>query len=224
MFNEAARVANSRGYVLRIHATRTTDSDKNPLLYEKKVNYMREIFPRYKDYIKEDNSNSIAELLSFLSKDYANVVIVCGEDRVEDYNKLAERLNIDIEVVSAGRRDPDSDGVEGMSASFMRACVKEGDFTSFRTGLPSSVEVSKARTLFEDIRRGMGIKDKYVPVALDRSPEREKFYSGELVKEGDTVVTKSGQRGKVSVVGANYVIVESDGKKSRHWAKDIKRV
>lgn len=225
MFNEAARVANSRGYVLRIHATRSSDSEGNPLLYEKKIAHMRDLFPRYRDYIREDNSNNIVELLTQLSKSFSNVVIMCGEDRVDDYNTLVERLNIKIEVVSAGRRDPDAEGVEGMSSSYMRRCVKEGDFTNFMTGLPSNTDHDKGRTLFEDVRRGMGIRERYVPVALERSEEREKFYSGELVNENDLVeIVKTGEQGRVRVIGANYVIIESNGAQQRHWAKDIKRV
>ena len=41
-----------------------------------------------------------------------------------------------MEVVSSGDRDPDSDGVEGLSSSRMRLAAAEGDFKTFRAGLP----------------------------------------------------------------------------------------
>ena len=48
---------------------------------------------------------------------------------------------------------------------------------------------------------------------------REQFVKGELFELGDTVVIKETEEvGVVSVLGANYVIVEmTDGKKLRKW-------
>lgn len=225
MFNEAARVANSREYPLRIHATHSAGDEKNPLLYEKKISYMKTLFPRYREYIREDATNNIAELIRELSESYSNVIMVCGEDRREAYENLVERMELsNVEIYCTGKRDPDGDLVESMSATFMRECVKSGDFTNFRSGLPSNTSVELARSLFEDVRKGMGLKEKHLPVALKRTEEREKFFSGELVSVGDDVtILKTGEQGKVSVVGANYVIVESNGNKQRLWAKDIKR-
>ena len=39
-------------------------------------------------------------------------------------------------LISAGVRDADAEGVEGMSASKMRKAVVDDDFESFRKGTP----------------------------------------------------------------------------------------
>jgi FAD synthase len=230
MFNEAARVANELGFVLRIVPTHSHDNEKNPLLYEKKVEYLRTLFPRYASYVMETQSRTIMDVMSELREEFTELVMVVGDDRVEAFSQFmkqtAEELNFSFwKIQSAGRRDPDADGVEGMSASLMREYVTKGDFTQFKSGLPSSTDTDVARSLFEDVRRGLGIREKYVPVALERTPEREAFYAGQTVSKGDTVIIeKTGAEGTVCFIGANYVMVESEGKKTRHWSKDIKRV
>ncbi len=61
---------------------------------------------------------------------------------LKKYNDVKSRhgyYNFDnINVLSAGERDPDAEGATGMSASKMRAAAEKGDFTSFKKGLPSS--------------------------------------------------------------------------------------
>ena len=229
MFNEAARIANHYGFVLRIVPTHSHDNEKNPLLYEKKVEYIRTLFPRYASYVVETEARVIMDVMRELREEFTELVFVVGSDRVEPFTQfmksVAEELDFSFwKIQSAGHRDPDAEGTEGMSASLMREYVTKGDFTQFKTGLPSSTDSEVARSLFEDVRRGLGIREKYVPVALERTAEREAFYAGQAVSEGDAVVIeKTGAKGTVCFIGANYVMVESEGKKTRHWAKDIKR-
>jgi hypothetical protein len=71
--------------------------------------------------------------------------MVVGSDRVEEFKRLLNKYNgkdynfDSISVVSAGERDPDATGVEGMSASKLRALAKEGDFETFKSGLPKGL-------------------------------------------------------------------------------------
>jgi hypothetical protein len=89
-------------------------------------------------------------------------VYVAGSDRVEQFEKLFNDYNgkeynfNSIQVVSAGERDPDADGAEGMSASKMRAAAASGDFDSFAQGVPTP---ALAQKLYDAVRTGMGIKD-----------------------------------------------------------------
>ena len=87
-----------------------------------------------------------------------------------------------------------------------------------------------ARKLFNDVRKGMGLKEETsfkrhieLPVV---SETREQFIKGELFELGDSVVIKESEEiGIVSVLGANYVIVEmSDGKKMRKWLDAVELV
>ena len=65
-----------------------------------------------------------------------------------------------IRVISAGVRDADAEGVEGMSASKMRKAVADGDFESFRKGTPKELDDGDTRALFDAVRAGMKIKKK----------------------------------------------------------------
>jgi hypothetical protein len=93
---------------------------------------------------------------------YTDIVYVAGSDRVEQFEKLFNDYNgkeynfNSIQVVSAGERDPDADGAEGMSASKMRAAAASGDFDSFAQGVPTP---ALAQKLYDAVRTGMGIKD-----------------------------------------------------------------
>ena len=64
-----------------------------------------------------------------------------------------------VEVRSAGDRDPDGDDVSGMSASKQRKAAAEGDFASFRKGVPSSLNNKQARELYNTLRSTMNIKE-----------------------------------------------------------------
>ena len=91
--------------------------------------------------------------------------MVVGSDRVKEFQTLLDRYNgvearhgyygfDDIRVISAGERDPDAEGVEGMSASKMRAAATMGDFDQFKLGLPSGFR--DALKLYNDVRKYMG--------------------------------------------------------------------
>lgn len=231
MFNTAASIANAQGATLRIMASRSNDADTNPLLYENKIQYLKKIFPRYRSYIAETSTNDISVELSILAETYTHLTVVVGSDRVSDFQNLLDRINEryigfeSYEVVSAGKRDPDLDDASGMSASKMRSFVEAGDFNSFMSGLPSNTDTELARALFEDVRCGLGIKDKYIPIALTRTPEREEFFSGTMFAVGDSVIIESSKKqGTVERLGANFIVVRyDDGSTKRVWPKDVKK-
>ena len=108
-----------------IITSRTQDKKKNPLDTDTKVSVMKKMFPKHSEKIVNDPSNrTIFDVLSRAHNDgYTNVRIVGGGDRVKEFDKLAKDYNgklyqfDNLEVMSAGDRDPDSDDVTGMSAS-----------------------------------------------------------------------------------------------------------
>ena len=65
-----------------------------------------------------------------------------------------------IRVISAGVRDADAEGVEGMSASKMRKAVVDDDFAAFRRGTPKELDDGDTQALFDAVRAGMKIKSK----------------------------------------------------------------
>ena len=136
----------SSGGELKIYPSRTQDPKKNPLDPSTKVEYMKKMFPKYKDnIINDDKMKSIFDVLQAADEDgYNEVTIVVGADRLSEFKNLANKYNGElynfdlINVVSAGERDADSAGVEGMSASKMRKAAADNDFETFRSGTPKA--------------------------------------------------------------------------------------
>ena len=131
---------------------------------------MKKMFPKYKrNIIASTGKTALAIASELYSKGYTNLVMVVGSDRVQEFQKILDRYNGEdkahgfydydkIEVVSAGERDPDAEGVEGMSASKMRAAAVAGDFKSFRMGTPKTLSDADTKKLFNDIRKGMQLE------------------------------------------------------------------
>ena len=107
--------------------SRSQDKKKNPLDADTKVSIMRQLFPQHSERIVNDGANrTIFDVLKKAHNDgYTNVRIVAGQDRVKEFDKLSQNYNgqlyqfDNMEVVSSGDRDPDAEGMEGLSSSRM---------------------------------------------------------------------------------------------------------
>lgn len=227
----------------RIYLSQTHDNKKNPLLYEEKIKIARKIFPKYGRQIYEDKTvrDPLQALSKFYEEGYRNVVMVVGSDRVEEFQ---ERFNLyngvrtkqgyyafdSIQVVSAGTRDPDAEGVSGVSSSKLRESAFENNFIAFSQGLPKHVSTSEAKQIYNRVRLGLGLKEEKKPKAAVSiepiSETREKYIKGELFDIGDQVVIKQTEQvGTVKVLGSNYVIVEmAEGGRFRKWLNDVEKL
>ena len=237
---KVASIASGNNY--RVYASQSSDPKKNPLDYTTKIKTMRKMFPKHgRNIILDKNVKNALEVLTQLyDQGFTKVTMVVGSDRVNEFSALANKYNGaklrhgfynfegGVNVVSAGERDPDAEGVEGMSASKMRQAAVDNDFTSFSKGLPTSFKGGK--DLFNTIRKGMGIKeaaDYQRHIQLETvSEEREAYVKGDLFAVGDSVIiTESDEVGEITVLGANYVIVEmANGKKLRKWLSSVDRI
>ena len=148
----------------------------DPLAFEDKLRYAKFFFPNVT--IGNPEVKTIIQALQKVAAlGYANLIYVAGSDRVASFEKLLNDYNgkeynfNSIKVVSAGERDPDADGAEGMSASKMRAAAAEGDLESFKQGVPQQ-EV--ADEMFAAVRAGMGIRDEE-PVAAESTVDEGMF-------------------------------------------------
>ena len=162
-----ANVARREGGDYFVYPSHTQDSKKNPLDQTTKVRYMKKMFPKHKENIIISTGKTALEIASELhDKGYTNLVMVVGSDRVKDFQRILDKYNGEdkghgfydfdsIKVVSAGERDPDAEGVSGMSATKMRQSAIEGDFKTFRSGIPSSLNDKDTKKMFNDIRKGM---------------------------------------------------------------------
>ena len=140
----------------------------DPLAFADKLRFAKFFFPEIT--IGHPNVRTPMDMMSMLQKlGYTDIIYVAGSDRVDGFTKLFNDYNgkpdksgkigytfDSIEVVSAGERDPDADGAEGMSASKMRAAAAEGDAESFAQGVPRP---ELADEMLTAVRKGMGLKD-----------------------------------------------------------------
>ena len=226
----------------KVFLSQTQDAKKNPLSYSDKVKHVRKMFPKHARNIMVDKNIKTAfdALVSLYDQGYTKINMVVGSDRVREFQVLFDKYNGEtarhgfykfksINIISAGERDPDADGVEGMSASKQRENAKGNDFVSFSQGVPKAMSNADARKLFNDVRKGMGLSETTEfrnHISLEPiSEEREAFVRGELFSIGDDVVIKeSDELGKIVQLGANYVIIESNGKTLRKWFTAVEKL
>jgi hypothetical protein len=143
------------------------EPEKNPLTPEQKLKHAKRFFPGANISVADDEAPTFIEQLKKLHKQgVTHATMVAGSDRVDEYKKLLDRYNgpngefnfKKIDVVSAGERDPDAEGVAGMSASKMRAHAITNKFGEFKKGIPPHVHPEHAREMFNDVRKGMDIQ------------------------------------------------------------------
>ena len=223
---------------LRIFPSRTQDKKKNPLDPDKKVNFMRKMFPEFKEnIINDDEMRSIFNVLQGADRDFDKVNIIVGSDRQAEFENLAQKYNgelynfSEIKVISAGTRDADAEGVEGMSASKMRKAVVDGDMDSFKKGLPKLVTDSQAKSLFDAVADGMKIKKKEKVTAemweiapkFDAKGLREQYVNGLIYRIGDIVENlNTGLIGKIIRRGTNHLIcVTKEDYMFKSWIRDV---
>lgn len=240
LLDKLASTAGKNPY--RMYLSQSADDKKNPLSYRDKVKYVRKMFPRHaRNVLMNKNIKNVLDIsVALYNEGFRKVVMVVGSDRIREFDALLSRYNgekarhgfynfVDIKIVSAGDRDPDSEGVEGMSASKMRAAASDNDFTTFAQGLPKEFSNADSKALFNDVRKGMGLKeakDYRKHVQLDPVSEvRESYVDGKLFEIGDEVVIKeNGEIGKVKRLGTNYVIVESKSNQYRKWLDAVEKI
>ena len=242
LIKRVAREAKSSGGEYRIYPSRSEDPKKNPLDAGTKIKYMRMAYPDHANAIVDNaDMRTIFDVLAALDADgYSSVNIVVGGDRVSEFNSLAQKYNGDvytfdeIKVISAGGRDPDAEGIEGMSASKMRKAAAEGDFDSFSKGIPSGLSNKDKESMFMTLRQSMQVEecDDFAEVSyqlheiapkLDPKGLREAYYETGMFEVGTFVENiNTGILGKVVSRGSNYVIyIDEHDNIFRSWLKDL---
>lgn len=240
LLDKLAQVAGKQPYY--VFLSQTQDKKKNPLDYSAKVKHVRKMFPRHarRVLINKQIVTPFNAASWIYDQGFKQLVMVVGSDRVREFTALLEKYNgvkgrhgfynfKSINVVSAGARDPDAEGVEGMSASKLRSFASDNDFSQFSQGL-GGLSTKDAKKLFVDVRKGMGLKEESMfkrHVELEPVSEtREKFVKGELFEVGDQVIVKeSDEVGVISHLGSNYVIVQlSEDKVVRKWLDAIEKI
>ena len=243
LLKKVAQQAKTSGGSYRIYPSRTEDPKKNPLDSGTKIRFMRQAYPDHANaIIDNEEMRTIFDVLTGLDADgYSSVNIVVGGDRVSVFNSLATKYNGDlytfdeIKVSSAGDRDPDGEGVEGMSASKMRKAAMEGDQDSFNKGIPAAMSKKDKEAMYLTLRQSMNVQESFEDFAeasyhlyeiapkLDPQGLREAYYDTGMFEVGTFVENvNTGITGKVVSRGSNYVIyIDEHDNIFRSWLKDL---
>ena len=218
--------------------SRSNDPKKNPLDANTKVDIMKAMFPQHADNILNDTNNrTIFDVLNAANNDgYANVKIVGGADRIKEFTKLANNYNgklydfDKVDVISSGDRDPDAEGVEGLSASRMRLAASENDFKAFSKGLPKDLDKDNKKQIFTAVRSSMGINEEWgiweMAPKFDLQTLRENYVENIIYRLGELVENvNTGMVGRIIRRGTSYVICVTESKLMfKSWIKDINEV
>jgi len=152
----------------RIYLSHTQNSTKDPLSYDDKIKYAKVALKFYeKIQVTKSKARTVIEVAKELeSEGFTDIVLVVGSDRVREFKTLLEKYNgkeytfNSINVVSAGERDPDAEGVSGFSASKVRSMAVKGDLEGFKKAVPYMPK--KAEELYNKIRKGMKLTEMNV--------------------------------------------------------------
>ena len=225
------KVASVRADTFKIFLSRSNDPKKNPLSPRTKLTHMKFMFPKYSRNIEINNTNMILDIASKLHKQgYTEIFMVVGSDRVREFETILNKYNDvrsrhgyynfdNINVLSAGERDPDAEGVSGMSASKMRDAASKDDLSTFKKGLPTGYR--NADDLFKDVRKGMRLvasmeyDTNFRPIKTLQEFEQKQIrdlYIREMIFNiGDQIkYIKEDIDGKVIRKGTNYIVLEDN--------------
>jgi len=180
--NKIKDVARKEKATPLLYLSHSQDPKKNPLSYNDKIMLAQKAFG---SMVKKSNAKTIMQVMQELENKFDNVILVVGQDRVQDFETLLNKYNgkdytfNSIVVQSAGDRDPDAEGVEGMSASKMRAAAAAGEKDAFISGLPKKIK-SMGDEVYDMVRSGMKLAEELERLGLldeavlDRQQRRQR--------------------------------------------------
>jgi len=257
--------ASARGAKATIIASHSEGTSKNPVPQKAKLGYLGQLVKH--DTEVRGSSKAEPTILHAAAREFKSgtkqFVMVAGSDRVTEYQDLLDKYNDgkqyahgkykfkSIKVVSAGQRDPDAEGVEGMSGTKIRDLARKGQTQKFKSALPLELR-DNAEEIAGHIK---AIKEDYEnPYQFDdATPEgteymkkmtpgqkiecvtgvwseklgtcvsvREAYIQNELFKLNDIVEAMNGDKGPIVFRGSSYVTIQiKEGKTAKHWLKDI---
>ena len=232
---------------LKVYPSRTHEPKKNPLSPGSKIEFMKKMFPDHEERIVDNPKmkSIFAVLWSVNDAGDHSINIVVGADRQAEFESLAQKYNGEegfynfeqIRVVSAGTRDPDAEGVEGMSASLLRKAVMDGDGETFNKGMPKGLSSPDIQALFNSVKSGLSVpakkkdkketKESYdlweVAPKYDWQNLRENYVKENVFNVGDVVESlNTGIIGRIIRRGTNYLICLAENNVMfKSWIKDV---
>lgn len=230
--------ANRLGYEFRVYPSRIQDSLTNPLNPSSKIEYMSMLYPKYSDYIVDnEESKTIFDILDSLYGDgYSDVTVVVGQERLGEFQSLIHKNDgqtyqfNNIEVISAGVKDPDSEVEDPGSSALMRASVAMNDYERFKAGLPKGISNDITGQLFDSLKKIMQVTEDVeawrIAPQLDSNGLRWNYKNNGLYEVGTFVENlNTGLVGEIIRKGTNYIIcVTEEGIMFKSWLRDVRQL
>jgi len=185
------------------HAVIVSHSQNNktdPLHHEHKKEYLKHVHPDVNfEHSTKEHPHFLAQLKKFHQEGHTHATMVVGSDRVKQFKALANKYNgpkgdynyKKIHILSAGQRDPDAEGVAGISGTKMRNHASGNDYKSFKAGLHANHSDEHAKKLFKATRQGMNLQKEETGMK-DFATFLKEDMEGMSQKSGDKRSTDSG--------------------------------
>jgi hypothetical protein len=179
LVDKVKSIAKEMGIGHKIVLSASQDPIKNPLSPEQKLAYAKTAFPDTNVEVADAKAHNIMDQLKKLHKQgVRHLTVVTGSDRTDEFSKVINKYNGKpgmfnfkrINFISAGKRDPNAKGTEGMSASKAREAVKMNDYKTFRAGMPKHIDDKTATNMFKDLRIKMNIGAENPPKIDSKTP------------------------------------------------------
>jgi hypothetical protein len=200
------KLAEQKGADHVIYASAACDNKRNPLLSEKKFQYLNLVFPKTNFVESMDTPHN---LVRKLKESYKNIVLVTSEEKANTFRRLG------VEVIAACDRDPDAD-------DSLRSYATKGLFEDFKKNLPSSIRELDSRRLMNDIRVGSKLEPIKEELNLVKDEMREKYFRGEIFSVGE-IVESDGAKLEIVKRGSNHLLLkEESGKLVTKWIHNVK--
>lgn len=174
LINTVAKAADMGDYF--IFVSQSQDPKKNPLDYQTKVKFLRAMFPAHAEHIVYNNElKTIMNVAQWLyDKGYRSVTFVAGSDRLSTFQEMLIKYNgvegnrtyykfKSINFVSSGERDPDAEGLVGVSATAARAAAADGDIKAFSRATGAG---DLTTSLYNAVRQGMNLAEDAAGVGV----------------------------------------------------------
>jgi hypothetical protein len=215
----------------RIYVSHIQDNKKNPLSADEKLEILHKMYPNHKHFFRKASKEepTIFHAAAKMHKEgIKHLTVIAGEDRVKEFQDKLNAYNgkfdkdgngyhfKSITVKSAGTRDPDAEGMTGISATKMRQAALKGDKKTFRAGLHHNITDKESDNLMTKIKERMGI-------VSEDDELRNDYILGDTFKIGE-FVTNQIHSGEIIFRGANYVTIVSEGKDHKLWIDEIQYV
>jgi predicted kinase len=230
LVNKVKEIAKDYNAPHHIIISHSVDAKKNPLGIASKVKHAQRFFPNTNiEASSKEHPTFLQHAARLHAMGHDHLIMVAGSDRIPEYEKKLQQYNgtakgslynfKKIEVKSAGQRDPDSEGTEGMSASKMREHAQNNDFHSFKQGVPAHVPEKHAKELFRDVRQGMGIHE-----SANHGMFKAVFVSGGPGSGKDIIIREAiAQQNAVEITSTTAISLLNDKHKLYEFSRDTRR-